>query len=44
MGFAIGDTVDAITRQLPGHRQQMRELSVITALDALRRRLLDGAP
>jgi nicotinamide-nucleotide amidase len=44
MGFAIGDTVEAITRQLPGHRQQMRELSVITALDALRRRLLDGGP
>lgn len=36
---ASPDTVEAVEVQLPGGRQQVRELSVISALDLLRRRL-----
>jgi nicotinamide-nucleotide amidase len=40
VGIALADgTTDALTARLPGQRQVMRELSVITALDFLRRRL-----
>jgi nicotinamide-nucleotide amidase len=40
VGMAVGDEVSARTFRLPGTRDQMRQMSVITALDLLRRRLL----
>ncbi len=40
VGFAIGDAVGVVQVQLPGQREQMRQMAVITALDALRRNLL----
>jgi len=43
VGMAIGDEVTATSARLPGTRDQMRQFSVITALNALRLRLLDGA-
>jgi len=39
IGLAIGDTVHTTTARLPGHREQVRQMSVITSLDFLRRRL-----
>ncbi|MDO8363166.1 MAG: competence/damage-inducible protein A [Actinomycetota bacterium] len=40
VGIAIGDEVQARTLRLPGQRDQMRQMSVISALDLLRRTLL----
>src|SRR3954453_2843301 len=40
IGVAIGDDVRTITSRLPGQREQMRQMSVITALDFLRRTLI----
>jgi nicotinamide-nucleotide amidase len=40
VGIADGTTVVARTFRLPGQREQMRQMSVITALDFLRRHLL----
>jgi nicotinamide-nucleotide amidase len=40
IGVAIGDDVYTTTARLPGQREQMRQMSVITALDYLRRRLV----
>jgi competence/damage-inducible protein CinA-like protein len=42
IGYALGEELAARTVRLPGQREQMRELSVISALDVLRRRLLDS--
>jgi len=39
IGIAIGDDVHTTTVRLPGQREQMRQMSVITALDFLRRTL-----
>ncbi|MEI7548787.1 MAG: nicotinamide-nucleotide amidohydrolase family protein, partial [Actinomycetota bacterium] len=40
VGLAIGDEVHTRTLRLPGQREQMRQMSVISALDVLRRSLL----
>jgi nicotinamide-nucleotide amidase len=42
IGVAIGDVVTTRTVRMPGQRDQMRQMSVITALDLLRRLLLDS--
>ena len=42
IGLALGEELTAATVRLPGQRLQMRQLSVISALDLLRRRLLSG--
>lgn len=42
VGMAIGDRVESRTFRMPGQRDQMRQMSVITALDLLRRTLLDS--
>jgi nicotinamide-nucleotide amidase len=42
VGLAIGDDVRTRTFRMPGQRDQMRQMSVITALDLLRRTLLDS--
>ena len=42
VGLALGAEVTAVTLRLPGQRRQMRQMSVISALDLLRRRLLAG--
>ena len=40
VGVAIGEQVHARTLRMPGQREQMRQMSVISALDLLRRALL----
>jgi nicotinamide-nucleotide amidase len=40
VGLAIDGGADAVALRLPGDRQRIREFSTISALDALRRRLL----
>jgi nicotinamide-nucleotide amidase len=42
VGIAIGPEVQTRTFRLPGVRDQMRQMSVITALDWLRRTLLES--
>jgi nicotinamide-nucleotide amidase len=42
VGLAFGDDVSTSSVRLPGQREQMRQFSVINALDLLRRRLLVG--
>ena len=42
IGVAIGEQRFATTTRLPGQREQMRQMSVITALDFLRRRLAES--
>ena len=39
IGLAVGDAVHTTTARLPGQREQVRQMSVITSLDFLRRRL-----
>jgi nicotinamide mononucleotide (NMN) deamidase PncC len=39
IGLAFHDTVVTTTTRLPGQRDQMRQMSVITALDFLRRQI-----
>jgi nicotinamide-nucleotide amidase len=39
LGYAIGDVVEAIQVQLPGDRTRIRQMTVITLLDGLRKRL-----
>jgi nicotinamide-nucleotide amidase len=40
LGVAVGDDVDARLVRLPGDRDRVRQLSVITVMDLLRRKLL----
>ena len=40
VGIAIGEHVHARTLRMPGQREQMRQMSVISSLDLLRRALL----
>jgi len=40
VGLALPDGVEVLTLRLPGLREQMRQFSVISSLDLLRRRLL----
>lgn len=42
VGVAMPDRTITRTYRLPGHRDQMRQMSVITALDLLRRELLES--
>jgi nicotinamide-nucleotide amidase len=44
IGIALGDDVHTSVVRLPGQREQMRQMSVITALDFLRRTLAAVAP
>ena len=40
IGLAIGEARETVALRLPGQREQMRQFSVISSLDLLRRRLL----
>jgi nicotinamide-nucleotide amidase len=42
IGVAIGDEVDAVKLQLPGDRTRVRQMTVISLLDRLRRKLPPG--
>jgi len=44
VGIAIGADVHTRTLRMPGQREQMRQMSVISALDLLRRTLLGPLP
>ncbi len=41
LGVAVGDRVEATLVRLPGDRERVRQMSVISLLDKLRHRLLD---
>jgi nicotinamide-nucleotide amidase len=41
LGYAIGDTAEAIHLRLPGGRQQIRQFATISLMDGARKRLLD---
>jgi nicotinamide-nucleotide amidase len=43
LGVAVGDDVDAISLRLPGDRERVRQLTVISLMDRLRRKLLADA-
>ena len=40
LGLAVGDDVEAVHVRLPGDRERVRQLTVISLMDLLRRRLL----
>jgi hypothetical protein len=40
LGIAVGDQVEARNLRLPGDRDRVRQLSVISLMDLLRRKLL----
>jgi nicotinamide mononucleotide (NMN) deamidase PncC len=40
VAIAIGEAVETRTLRMPGQREQMRQMSVISALDLLRRSLV----
>jgi hypothetical protein len=40
--MAVGDVVDAVHVRLPGDRDRVRQMSVTSLLDRLRRRFLEG--
>jgi nicotinamide-nucleotide amidase len=40
IGIAVDDDVSAVRVRLPGDRDRVRQMAVITAMDRLRRRLL----
>jgi nicotinamide-nucleotide amidase len=42
LGIAVGDTVEATHLKLPGDRERVRQLTVISLMDRLRRHLLRG--
>jgi nicotinamide-nucleotide amidase len=42
VGLAFGDDVTTVSLRLPGQREQMRQMAVISSLDLLRKRLLAG--
>lgn len=42
LGMAVGAEVDAVHIRLPGDRDRIRQMAVISLLDRLRRRLLHG--
>ena len=42
LGIAVGSDVDATLVKLPGDRERVRQLTVISLMDRLRRRLLRG--
>jgi nicotinamide-nucleotide amidase len=44
LGLAIGDEVDAVQVQLPGDRDRIRQMAVISLVDRLRRRLERAEP
>jgi nicotinamide-nucleotide amidase len=41
LGYAIGDTAEAIHLRLPGGRQQIRQFATISLMDGARKRLLE---
>jgi nicotinamide-nucleotide amidase len=43
LGVAVGDDVDARGLRLPGDRDRVRQLSVISAMDLLRRKLVSSS-
>ncbi len=40
LGVALGDSVEATLVRLPGDRERVRQMSVISVMDLLRRTLL----
>ena len=43
LGVAVGDEVEARQLRVPGDRDRVRQLTVITAMDLLRRKLLESS-
>jgi nicotinamide-nucleotide amidase len=44
LGVALGDEVSAVHVRLPGDRDRVRQLTVISLMDRLRRQLVSGGP
>jgi PncC family amidohydrolase len=44
LGMAVGDDVDAVQVRLPGDRDRVRQMTVISLMDRLRRRLDHEGP